>query len=94
MRCFAILLAAGCLYGEPNSFTIAGIRVTPERWDKEANFAKLATYSRQAAGRGAKLVVTPEGFLEGYVANNRESPKGRSAAAPSATAGQNSIGTC
>jgi predicted amidohydrolase len=51
------------------SFTLAGLRVTPERWDKQANFATLERYARQAAAEGADLVVTPEGFLEGYVAN-------------------------
>ena len=74
MRLLILLLAAACLEAAPISFTVAGLRVTPERWNKEANFAKLVTYARQAAARGAKLVITPEGFLEGYVANDKQNP--------------------
>jgi len=70
----AVLLATACLGAAPISFTVAGLRVTPERWNKEANFAKLATYAREASARGAKLVITPEGFLEGYVANDKQNP--------------------
>jgi len=74
MRLLIMLLAAACLEAAPISFTVAGLRVTPERWNKEANFAKLATYARQASARVAKLVITPEGFLEGYVANDKQNP--------------------
>ena len=70
----ALALAAVCLQAAPISFTVAGLRVTPERWNKEANFAKLVLYARQAHARGAKLVITPEGFLEGYVANDKANP--------------------
>jgi predicted amidohydrolase len=73
MRLLTIFLAA-CLQAAPIAFTVAGLRVTPERWNKEANLAKLVTYARQASARGAKLVITPEGFLEGYVANDKQNP--------------------
>ena len=56
------------------SFTLAGLRVTPEPWDKQANFDKLERFTRLAAGEGADVVITPEGFLEGYVWND-DSPK-------------------
>lgn len=49
--------------------TVAAISVTPERWDKQANLASIEKYAREAAAQGAQLVITPEGFLEGYVAN-------------------------
>ncbi|MBI3684716.1 MAG: carbon-nitrogen hydrolase family protein [Acidobacteria bacterium] len=58
----------------PVSVTVAGIRVTPDRWDKQANLARIDKYARQAAAEGAGLVITPEGFLEGYVANVKASP--------------------
>lgn len=74
MMRLTLLLAAACLQAAPISFTVAGLRVTPERGNKEANFAKLATYAREASARGAKLVITPEGFLEGYVANDKQNP--------------------
>ncbi len=61
---FATLASAGDI-----SFTLAGLRVMPKEWDKEANFAKLDHYARIAAAKGAEVVSTPEGFLEGYVAN-------------------------
>jgi predicted amidohydrolase len=57
--------------GEPRSFTMAGLKLIPEQWDKEANFAKLERYAREAVAAGASLVVTPEGYLEGYVGNTR-----------------------
>lgn len=54
------------------SFTLAGLRLTPKRWDKQANFAKLEHYARQAAAQGAQVIVPPEGFLEGYVGNENQ----------------------
>jgi len=66
----ALWLAGMCaLQGAQDSFLIAGLRVMPDRWDKEANLQKLDRWARQAASQGASLVITPEGFLEGYVAN-------------------------
>jgi predicted amidohydrolase len=47
--------------------TVAGLCVTPEPWDKQGNFAKLELFAKRAAADGAQLVVTPEGFLEGYL---------------------------
>src|SRR5437868_14842821 len=78
MRCLpylAIVLALpGCVPAASISFTVAGLRVTPEGWNKEANFAKLDRYAREAKARGATLVITPEGFLEGYVGNTSANP--------------------
>src|SRR5437867_9880726 len=64
------ILLAGAATAGNLSFTIAGMRVTPERWNKQANLAKIERYAREAAAAGAALVVTPEGFLEGYVGND------------------------
>jgi predicted amidohydrolase len=74
MRSVALLALAAGLHAAPISFTVAGLRVTPERWDKEANFAKLVKYAHEAKARGATFVITPEGFLEGYVANTHANP--------------------
>lgn len=68
-----LLAAASVFAADPRSFTIAGLQITPQAWDKEANFAKLQRYAREAAAKGAQVIVTPEGYLEGYVGN-----KGRS----------------
>jgi predicted amidohydrolase len=52
----------------PN-FLVAGMRVLPKRWDKAHNFELLKKYACDAASKGAKLVVTCEGFLDGYTSN-------------------------
>jgi predicted amidohydrolase len=51
-------------------FTIAGLRVTPKAWDKQANFVTVENYARHAVAEGAQLVITPESFLEGYPWND------------------------
>ncbi len=71
--CLALLLASISL-AEEISFQFAGLTLTPEPWNKEANLTKLAKFARQAAARGAQVVVAPEGFLEGYVGNEHRSP--------------------
>lgn len=71
--CLALLLVPALFAGEI-SFRFAGLTLTPEPWDKEANFLKLSKFARQAAAQGAQVVVAPEGFLEGYVANKHRSP--------------------
>jgi len=65
-----VLLVSSVLSAEV-SFTVAGLRLMPARWDKEANFTKLEKYAHEAASLGAEVVVTPEGFLEGYVGNDK-----------------------
>ena len=62
------------LQGSSDAFLIAGLRVMPDRWNKEANLQKLEHWAREAAVKGASLVITPEGFLEGYVANTSANP--------------------
>jgi predicted amidohydrolase len=57
--------------GEPESFKLAALKLIPTQWDKAANFSKLEDYARRAAAAGASLVVTPEGYLEGYVGNTK-----------------------
>lgn len=68
------LLAAGLAWGGDATFLFAGLSLTPEPWNKEANFAKLERYAREAASRGAQVIATPEGFLEGYVGNEKRTP--------------------
>ena len=59
---------------EPVSFTFAGLKLLPAKFDKAANFAKLDSAARRAVAAGAELVVTPEGYLEGYIGNTRLNP--------------------
>jgi predicted amidohydrolase len=71
-KLLCLALVAGTALAGEISFAVAGLRVLPREWDKPGNFAKLEQYARQAAARGAQLVVTPEGFLEGYVGNDKK----------------------
>jgi predicted amidohydrolase len=56
------------------SFVLAALSLTPEPWDKQANYAKLERFARQAAAQGAQVIVAPEGYLEGYVGNQHRTP--------------------
>jgi len=48
---------------------IASISFVPVKWDKQANWNRLASFCRQASAAGAKILITPEGILEGYLIN-------------------------
>jgi predicted amidohydrolase len=82
VRCASLLLlfvlatapAAQTQVRDETSFVLAALSLTPEPWDKPANFAKLERYARDAAARGADVIVAPEGFLEGYVGNENRTP--------------------
>jgi predicted amidohydrolase len=63
---FFLSLAAGA-QPEGKTLRIASLSMLPAKWDKESNARKLDRMIRQAAAKGAQLIVTPEGALEGYV---------------------------
>jgi N-carbamoylputrescine amidase len=71
-----LLLSAGAAmtWAAEASFVFAGLSLMAEPWQKDRNFALLERYAREAAARGAQVIATPEGFLEGYVANIKRSP--------------------
>jgi predicted amidohydrolase len=71
---FGFLACACAVDAASNSFILAALRVMPERWNKEANYQKLDHWAREAVKKGAQLVITPEGFLEGYVVNTSANP--------------------
>jgi predicted amidohydrolase len=58
---------------EPD-FVVAAMRIEPKAWDKAHNFALLERYATDATKKGAKLIVTCEGFLDGYTSNPRFAP--------------------
>jgi predicted amidohydrolase len=60
---------------------VGSIAFIPVKWDKAANARTIERMVREAAGRGARLVVAPEGALEGYLINevNREKDASRKA---------------
>lgn len=65
---------AQAIPAKEDGFVVAALSLTPSAWDKESNFQKLASYARQAAARGAQVIVAPEGYLEGYVGNEHRTP--------------------
>jgi len=51
--------------------TVAGLSLESRAWDKESNWRKAELMLRQAAAKGAKLICAPEGFLEGYIVQEK-----------------------
>jgi predicted amidohydrolase len=75
--CFVIAAASHRAHAEAPatpSFTVAAMRVEPKPWEKEHNLALLERYTRAAAKEGASLVVTCEGFMDGYTSNPKTRP--------------------
>lgn len=50
-----------------HSLLIGVIAMGSEPWALEANFARMEGYAREAARRGADVVIAPECALDGYV---------------------------
>lgn len=46
---------------------VASLSFIPEKWNKEANLKRMDTLARQAAKNGARILITPEGAVEGYL---------------------------
>ena len=46
---------------------IASLSFVPVKWDKVSNLATIEKMAREAAAAGAKILVTPEGAVEGYL---------------------------
>jgi predicted amidohydrolase len=55
-------------------FKVATLKVMPTSGDKAANFAVFERLAREAAAQGATFVVTPEGYLDGYMGNPKFVP--------------------
>ncbi len=69
-----LVLTALAATAADSGYVVAALSLTPEPWDKQANYAKFERYARQAAARGAQVIVAPEGYLEGYVGNEKRTP--------------------
>lgn len=68
----AILAACSSLTSSPGEpFVVATLKVMPHLNDKAANYATFERLARQAAAQGASLILTPEGYLDGYAGNPR-----------------------
>lgn len=82
----AVLLAAALVFvaastlappvsaNEGKSFLAASLKIIPVPGDKTANFAKLETHARRAAAGGARLIVTSECYLDGYLGHTKMHP--------------------
>jgi predicted amidohydrolase len=55
-----------------NQLTLAQIRAVPERRNHDSNFARLLRLLDVAASQQPDVVITPEGFLDGYLAADPE----------------------
>ena len=55
--------------------TLGGVSFWPELWRPERNLRELRKHIADAAGRGAQVIATPEGVLDGYI--TRDLPKNR-----------------
>ncbi|HVT73696.1 MAG TPA: carbon-nitrogen hydrolase family protein [Lacunisphaera sp.] len=74
-----ILLLCGAipalvLASAEKSFVVATLKVMPVTGDKAANFAVFEKMARRAAAAGADFVVTPEGYLDGYLGSPKIVP--------------------
>ena len=68
-----VVVTAGLLFSFPlavasdarpaATFRVASLSIMPKKWDKQANANKIEKMTRDAAGQGASLVITPEGGL-------------------------------
>ena len=59
----------GGVENRTDDIRVASLSIFPEKWDKDANTRKIEKMIREAVGKGAQIVITPEGALEGYVVN-------------------------
>jgi nitrilase len=50
----------------PEKFQVAVVQAAPVAFDRERTLAKVEDLARQAAGKGARLVLFPEAFVSGY----------------------------
>ena len=74
VKLLPIACACAASLAAEQTLVVAALKLTPERWNKDANFVKLESAAREASRKGVELALAPEGFLEGYVANVQANP--------------------
>ena len=52
------------------SFKLSGISFMPEEWKPIKNLKKLTNYIDEAAQKGAQVIASPEGILDGYITHD------------------------
>jgi predicted amidohydrolase len=73
---WTIGLLAGCAGAEvrPSAVRVGGIVLKWVRGDREANYRRAEPLIREAAAKGAQIVVTTECFLDGYAIADKSIP--------------------
>lgn len=74
---FPLVVLPALRSSEGGRFRVASLKVMPVTGYDEAkaqNFAIFEKLARQAAAHGADLIVTPEGYLDGYLGAPKTSP--------------------
>lgn len=74
LGCMPGLTAEVAAQGPPGDVVVAGLVLRWVRGDKEANYRRLEPMIREAAARGAGIVVTTECSLDGYAIADRTIP--------------------
>ncbi|MBN1445072.1 MAG: carbon-nitrogen hydrolase family protein [Candidatus Omnitrophica bacterium] len=54
-----------------SSIKVVQIKILPEKGQLEDNFAKMMVSLKKLTGKDVDVVVTPEGFLDGYIATEK-----------------------
>jgi len=76
---YVLLIIAGCAQphsptSQPRTVRVAGIVLKWIITDKENNYRRVEPLIREAAAKGAQLVMTTECFLDGYAIRNKMIP--------------------
>ena len=74
LSAFLLAVSSSWALAADPTFKVATLKVMPITGNKAANFATFERLAREAAARGANLVVTPEGYLDGYMGNPKFVP--------------------
>jgi predicted amidohydrolase len=64
-----LVSSQACCAADPVSVRVAAISFVPKKFGLKENADRLAASFRKAAAAGAKIAVSPEGALDGYVVN-------------------------
>lgn len=66
--------ASAQIEGRP-TVTVASLKLIPVANDKPGNFARFEQFAREAAAAGAGIIVTSEGYLDGYLGHKKMHPE-------------------
>ncbi len=58
---------------EKTTVRVAQMRTVPVKWELETNFATFLKYIAEADEQDAEIFITPEGWLDGYAAPDKDS---------------------